>query len=524
VGTALRIALVASAMAPLYAADISGVSADDESNAKEFSSAIDRLNALDPQSPETLNIRLDYADFLAKAQGGDCHVRLENAQAQLDSARASPALGIELPSGLARAADVEYQIHFARASCGASAEIREQELRAASETAQRSVDLYREAFDAVSMATMQFNAGVAYHSAGHNDAAIAALQAAIAMDREYGYEEDAKDNYRLLLQWTHEDSGPDQVAAMMQDFPQRFAKLTFGWFESDWDSSVETDYAQVSNGEILQVRRVRPATRRVRKGLMSWVVSYQPSEGHDEFGKLPNEELSAAGLTYALARMVLQFHDFDVARDGEFDGTEAGFRFDSRVHADLKTLTRELEPNGNRATRLTRDLRKTVEALLSQGTSDALTAEDYNWGTGTWIGATLDQGVWYNMVAQLSLPLEPRFFIAHKIEFTYTRDLPCTSGSTDSCIEIVLHATPDPEVLKAMLKEHASSARLPRGQAPQLWSVIHMRLIVDPATLVPYRREMRRHSYWSTGAAGPNHTLIESEKTVFVNGAARTAR
>jgi hypothetical protein len=503
---------------PLYAADISGASAADEANAKEYSSAIDRFNSLDPQSPETLGTRLAYADFLAKAQGGDCQRRLDNAQAQLDSARASPALAIALPSGVARAADVAYQIHFARASCGNDAAARDQELHAAVESALRAVELYRDAFDAVSMATMQFNAGVAYHLAGDNGAAAAALQAAIQMDREYGFEADAEDNYRLLLQWSNQDYGPDQVAARMRDFPQRSAELTFGWFEDDGDSRMETDYAQVGNGEVLQYRRVRTAARRVRKGLATWVVSYQPAEGHDEFGKLPDADLSSEGLAYALARTLLQFHDFEVTRNGEFATTDAGFKFESRVRADLNALTLELAPDGNRATRLTKSLGRTAGTLLSRSVFEALCAEDYNFGTGTWIGATLEQGAWYNMKAQLSLPVEPRFFAAHDIEFAYTRDVPCTSDSTNtSCIEIVMHATPDPKVLKAILDAYAYNGRLPRGQAAKLWSVTHMRLIVDPATLVPYLRDMRRHSYWSTGATGPHQALIESERTVLVN-------
>ena len=70
---------------------------------------------------ETLDTRLHYADFLAKAEGGDCRIRLDNAQHQLDLARASSAIDIALPWGPARQADLEYQIHFARAACGSSA-------------------------------------------------------------------------------------------------------------------------------------------------------------------------------------------------------------------------------------------------------------------------------------------------------------------------------------------------------------------------------------------------------------------
>jgi hypothetical protein len=148
-----------------------------------------------------------------------------------------------------------------------------------------------------------------------------------------------------------------------------------------------------------------------------------------------------------------------------------------------------------------------------------LVAEDYNFETGTWIGATLDQGVWYNMTASLSLPVEPQVFVKHEIEFAYTRPIPCTDDSKETaCIELVLHATPDPAILNKLLGMLARSARLPRQQLLQLQAHTDMRLIVDPVNLVAYRRDMRRYSYWSTGAADPNHSLIESEKTSMVSG------
>jgi hypothetical protein len=45
-----------------------------------------------------------------------------------------------------------------------------------------------------------------------------------------------------------------------------------------------------------------------------------------------------------------------------------------------------------------------------------------------------------------------------------------------------------------------------------------MRLIVDPISLLAYRRDMRRYSYWSTGAKGPDSSLVELEKTSVVSG------
>jgi hypothetical protein len=68
-----------------------------------------------------------------------------------------------------------------------------------------------------------------------------------------------------------------------------------------------------------------------------------------------------------------------------------------------------------------------------------------------------------------------------------------------------------------------SLVALPRGQLPQMQAITHMRLIVDPITSVAYRRDVRRYSYWSNGAAAPNHALTESEKISIVSSSLPTA-
>jgi tetratricopeptide (TPR) repeat protein len=508
-------AAMSGATLPLYAAD--------SASAREFASAIERFNASDPQSPGALNARLAYAAFLTRGETGDCRTRLHNAQSQLDLVKANPALDAVLPAALARAADVDYQIHSARAECSA-AEVRDVELRAALESAQRAVELYRGAFDAVSMATMQFNSSVAYHDLGDTAAAVSALHEAIDMDREYGYAEDAEDNYALLLQWKNEDASADQVAARMQDFPERSATLAFGWFPSVSDVNIESDYTQLADGEVLSVHSTRSAQRSVRKGLTSWRVSFQAAPAHFDLANPPTKDPALQGLATSLAGMLLQFHDFELARNGDFDDSRGGFRFGSRIRADMGQLTHDLASRGTPSAQLVRSVSKALSAQQSPDVIASLVAENYNFDTGTWIGATLEQGVWYNMTASLSLPLEPQVFVLSEIEFAYTHPVPCLGDAKETaCIEIVLHAKPDPAVLEDMLKVLAHSARLPRGQLPQLQAITHMRLIVDPITSVAYRRDVRRYSYWSNGAAAPNHALTESEKISIISSSLPTA-
>jgi tetratricopeptide (TPR) repeat protein len=516
---ALLAAIVSGVALPLPADSPDPPAKDDEISAKEFAASIERFNARDPQSPDTLNARLSYAVLLAKLDSGDCQTRLDSAQRQLDLAKANPALEIVLPAGLARLNAAEYQVHSARAACIGNADSRDAELRAALDSAHSALTLYRDAFDAVSMVTMQFNCGVVYHQLGDTAAAVSALQAAIAMDREYGYADDAEDNYSLLLQWNGQKEDPDQVAAQMQDFPERSATLAFDWFPSDAQVKFESDYTQIDEGGILSVHSSRDAQRRVRRGLGSWKVSFEPAAAHFDLPNPPLKDPALQGLATSLAGMLLQFHNFDLAPNGEFDSSQGDIKFAARARADTKALTRDLAARGAPTTPLTRSVAKSLGAQLSQNVIDDLVAEGYNFETGTWIGATLDQGVWYDLTAWLSLSLEPQVFVKHQIEFAYTRPVPCTDDSKETaCIEIVLHATPVRVVLSEMLGKLARAARLPRQQLPQLQAHTDMRLIVDPVNLVAYRRDIRRYSYWSTGAAGPNNSLIESERSSLVSG------
>jgi hypothetical protein len=517
--SAARAALFAGILiyAPLSFAAEPAASTDDGTGARTFVVAIDSFNALDPQSPDTLNARLAYARFLTKLEGADCQAHLDEAQRQLDVATADRAFAVVIPSGLAIVADIEYQLHSARASCSASAAARDQELHAALESAKRAVDLYRDAFDAVSMVTMQFNVGIAYHNLGDGSAAAAALRTTLDLDREYGFADDAEDNYRLLLQWSNEDAGEEQIAALMKDFPERSATLSFGWAESDSTVTWQSDISQFEGADSARFRSSRAAQRHVRKGWGSWLVSHQSGEPQFKFDELPTGERLEEPLANSLANTLLRFHDFRLRLNGDFEASKADYRFVFRTRADAKALARDLGALGMDS-KGRRSLARRVEAAVRDELMpmiEAQTAEDYNFAAGTWIGATLEQGVWHDMTAGLSLPLAPHLFVIHKIQFAYSRPVPCLPDAAElSCIEIVLRAIPDPDVIKAGLATLDRSSHVARGRVRRLWSVTMMRLVTDPATLWTYSRETRWHAYWSDGASGPGQSLLEAGKTV----------
>jgi hypothetical protein len=358
--------------------------------------------------------------------------------------------------------------------------------------------------------------GVTYHELGEDAAADAALQAAIKMDREYGFREDANDNYRTLLQWNGRPAGTDEVAALMKDFPQRSTSLSFGWFDSKADLKLTLEYQQLSERGMLQLHGSKVAERRVRRRPNGWTVSFEPRETHYEISHWTNDESLVQGIVVSLARMALQFHDFDLAPAGNFAQSGAAHEFESAMRADIKTVTEFLAQN-NAPTGLTQQIRKESDRFGSS--VEALVAETYNIETGTWIGASLDQGVWYEMSMPLSLPLAPGLFVTHQIEFAFTRQVPCMSdGTEDACAEIVVRATPDADELRRLLRNISKNIGLGRKEALRLSSATYMRLVTEPKTLQFFESDMRRCAYWATAGTKSDHPVMEYERTHAASG------
>ncbi len=120
------------------------------------------------------------------------------------------------PEGWARAADDRYRIHQARADCTASPDVRASKLRAAAEAARAAVRLYRDEFDYRSMVILQFNVAASERALGEDAIAVDALVAAIQMDLEYGFRDDAEENYRQLLAWKVEKAEAHRIAALIE--------------------------------------------------------------------------------------------------------------------------------------------------------------------------------------------------------------------------------------------------------------------------------------------------------------------
>jgi hypothetical protein len=122
------------------------------------------------------------------------------------------------------------------------------------------------------------------------------------------------------------------------------------------------------------------------------------------------------------------------------------------------------------------------------------------------------------MEMPLPLPYAPLLLVNHKIEFAFTRQVPCTGDApATSCVEIVVRAVPDEADMQKMLTETQRSAHLARAQELKSAATTTIRLVTDPDTLIPYLRDIRRQGYISADGTA-NDSLLAAEKIVIVGG------
>ena len=158
---------------------------------------------------------------------------------------------------------------------------------------------------------------------------------------------------------------------------------------------------------------------------------------------------------------------------------------------------------------------RATQLLFGPAAVEQNTAEAYDFKTGVWIGAKLEQGVWYNMSAPLTLSGARQLVLPHDIEFAYTRDLPCSATpTTRSCVEIVVHATPQADAIAQLLNVVRQDLGGSVAQ-PQFWSTTYMRIVTDPVTLTPYVYDERR--FWHIGGDNPGKGKPENRAERLVS-------
>jgi hypothetical protein len=424
---------------------------------------------------------------------------LDAAQAQLDAAAASPAFAVILPLGPAQQADIEYQIHAAHAACSGDATTRQSELDAARTAAQRGVGLHRDALDYPGMAVMQFNVADTERQLGNREGAIAALQAAIEMDKEFALAEDGQDNARRLASWT----GRDVESSTTAPPPAPPVTLKFAWHESDATVRLTVTTTTLVDHRIVHVTAARSVTRHIRPLNGGWLVSHEPA-GLIEATATGLRKEDLGSLVTPVSEALLMLPDIEVSAHGELRTIRSLKAFSAQMQQAVAKLT--LEHSGPWQHLLSANF-----GLLSEDGLAAQIQENHSFETAAWIGATLEQGLWYDTTAHLMSPVIGAAGRPQHVRFAYTRDVACVEGAAQrGCMELVAHAADFiPTANKSIFGERT------RLSVPEYWSATDIRIVLDRQTLLPYLRDERRY-WWS-----PAQKMTRQQRDIWQTGAQR---
>ena len=463
--------------------------------ADEFAASIADIERADAHSPAVLSVRLSYAEYLLSTDEGPCQQRVGRAQEELDRVEANTQTAVMFPDGWARTADLEYRLHLARADCFGDPG-RAAELRSAVAAARHASELYANIFDYHAAVIMHFNTAIVLQQLGDAAAALSALESTVAMDREYGFQDDAQENYRLLLTWQGQSAQGAPLTALMQNFPKRRAILKFAWHTGDTHILLEDNRVSLWDGAVARSHGAASYQRHIGgDSNAGWMISYTQDPGQYQPGVWPLEGSQAAKSAFTPARLAAL--NFKVSATGEFGGTIGADAFSTRLTAQAEELIRAQAAGRTDAGKLMNQALDETEVALSPGLLVAQAAEDYQLETSMWVGASLDQGVWYQLAAPLSIRGLPRVVVQQHLEFAFTRMVPCTAAAPEpTCVELVVRSSPDQDAVDRLVKHYASSAAT--------------RIVIDPATLLCDSREDRLYWYASVGT-GHGDSILQSE-------------
>lgn len=483
-----------------------------EDQSKALEQTLERVGKIDTKHPDYLDAQLDYAQLLARnASGDDCAARLPAAEAHFKIANDSVVTPLVLKTARGRMPVVGYYIEMARARCGGDAQ-KAAALQAALKYARDGVAGYRASFMYEPMTIMQFNVAQALHDAGDDVQAIKELQAAIDLDRAFGFRADAAENFRTLNEWQKKEITDADVDAFAAAFAPRSVTLKFGWTPTRVEATGTFDNAAFEGGAVRHTRFSLPMTGTIKAAgddLLYEVKMGEPKLDASNIGS--DAEKKLVGL---MARILGRVPTLVVSKTGEFKEVRDVEAFAQQMTTEIDTAVKQAVPESDPRYPVVKAA--TDQELKTFATAPNLTAkmqQDYSLVTGIWSGATMEQGAWVTLPLTLSMNGTPQGYIEHAVEASFARRVPCAAGlAPEGCVELVLEAVPTDKAVADVTQKLQVSGK---GKLDYV-AATRLRLVVDPDTLVPYEHETVRFTYLALANKGQRVLKISTEQAVGV--------
>jgi hypothetical protein len=362
------------------------------------------------------------------------------------------------------------------------------------------------------MAIMQFNVAQTLHDIGDEAQAEKELQAAIELDRTFGFKSDAEENYRTLNEWQKKEITDADVSAFSAPFAPRSVTLKFGWRPAKVEANATFDNASYEGGSVRHTKFSIPMTGTIKAEQDNLVYEMKLGEPKLDASNLGSDVEKK--LVSLMARILGRMPVAVVSKTGELKEVRDVDAFAKQMNAEIDKAVQQAVPESDPRHAAVKSA--TDEELRPLATPDNLTAriqEGYSLETSIWTDATLEQNAWVRLPLTLSMNGTPQGYIEHTVEAALARRVPCAAGMpAEGCAELVVEAVPTPKAVSdvAQKLQDGNQGRLDYAAATR------MRLVVDPQTLVPYEIESLRYTYLALANKGQRAVKIASEQSLSV--------
>jgi tetratricopeptide (TPR) repeat protein len=391
----------------------------------------------------------------------------------------------------------------------------------------RAREAAKKDYDPLNEAITLYNASQSAEALGDLPRALALMEEACAIDREFALDDNYREDYPELVRLRDEKNGTEtppeaieqHLAALAEDKVRFTYKPTHGERQSYRSELHELSVSGAQRHE-RKVELQYASLISVKDDLVT--VAMQPGEskvdGRD--AKVVAAEAQPGDLTAErlVARLLAQPLSFTVKTNGEFVGAAGLDEMRRTVLASVDEAFAGAPPSDQR------DLaRKLVEQLLSDGVINQQIATEWTMAVGWWIDAELDIGDWYSLVVDAPQAATTGTALKFNYVFKVNRRIAC--GPTDAkkaCVELIIEGTPDREQFADYLIGFMTQLADPQPRKQTRWFRARLAedvelverhvLVVDPATLKTYK-QIRTKKTFVSGADRDTPPKIELQTT-----------
>jgi tetratricopeptide (TPR) repeat protein len=492
---------------------------------KQAEAKLARLMKEGDDRPSVYEARLELIRALRGLESCDTNQRVDAELAAITAWLDRTAVPVRLSpqlvyNELGRAAQ-------ARAACSDDPTVVTRAHETAIQAFLRASAVARADHDALNEAITLFNASRSAEALEDLPRAIELMERACAVDREYGLNDNYREDYVALVRLKDARSGsttsPDAVERHLATLTQD--KVSFAFKPQHGEQQryrSEMRHIEQTNGQRNERRVDMEYSGLVAVQGDLVTVTLRPQDSKVS-GRPAAAAVAAAGADLTpdelVARLLAQPLSYTVKTTGEFVGA-TGLDELRRVvlgQVDKAFAAEAAAPQREKA-------RQLIEQLLSDSVINQQIASEWTMAVGWWIGAELDLGDWYTLDVDAPQPLQPGATLRHKYTFKVNRRLACSpADKRRSCVELVIEGNPEREQLADYLYAFITRTvgPLPRKQAK--WFRERLRedvqvterhvLVVDPATLRTHRQLRSKTTYIAAAERG-GHPRLKLETTM----------